>query len=79
MTSIPIINVNNKCVESLPSLHTLVAHHLLLVRSCSTGSSALWLARQAIEYGISDCVMALGFEKVRLASASGLLPSPSPS
>ncbi|GAA5851465.1 hypothetical protein JCM5353_002576 [Sporobolomyces roseus] len=32
--------------------------------NCSTGSSALWLARQAIEYGISDCVMALGFEKM---------------
>ncbi|KPV77423.1 uncharacterized protein RHOBADRAFT_51278 [Rhodotorula graminis WP1] len=32
--------------------------------NCSTGSSALWLARQAIEYGIADCVMALGFEKM---------------
>ncbi|KWU47484.1 thiolase-like protein [Rhodotorula sp. JG-1b] len=32
--------------------------------NCSTGSSALWLARQAVEYGISDCVMALGFEKM---------------
>ncbi|GAA6012312.1 hypothetical protein JCM8202_003281 [Rhodotorula sphaerocarpa] len=32
--------------------------------NCSTGSSALWLARQAVEYGVSDCVMALGFEKM---------------
>ncbi|GAA5823695.1 hypothetical protein JCM11251_000729 [Rhodosporidiobolus azoricus] len=32
--------------------------------NCSTGSSALWLARQAVEYGISECVMALGFEKM---------------
>ncbi|BGP15253.1 hypothetical protein JCM10213_000704 [Rhodosporidiobolus nylandii] len=32
--------------------------------NCSTGSSALWLARQAVEHDISDCVMALGFEKM---------------
>ncbi|GAA5855735.1 hypothetical protein JCM8547_001663 [Rhodosporidiobolus lusitaniae] len=32
--------------------------------NCSTGSSALWLARQAVEYGIADCAMALGFEKM---------------
>ncbi|GAA6012058.1 hypothetical protein JCM10207_005113 [Rhodosporidiobolus poonsookiae] len=32
--------------------------------NCSTGSSALWLARQAIEYGVSECVLALGFEKM---------------
>ncbi|GAA5994111.1 uncharacterized protein JCM10292_001878 [Rhodotorula paludigena] len=38
--------------------------------NCSTGSSALWLARQAVEYGISDCVMALGFEKMAPGSLS---------
>ena len=32
--------------------------------NCSTGSSALYLARQAIEFGMADCVMALGFEKM---------------
>ncbi|WP_394537421.1 lipid-transfer protein [Lysobacter enzymogenes] len=32
--------------------------------NCSTGSTALWLARQAVESGAADCVMALGFEKM---------------
>lgn len=33
--------------------------------NCSTGSSALFLARQAIEAGIADCVIALGFEQMK--------------
>lgn len=32
--------------------------------NCSTGSSALYLARQAIENGAADCVLVLGFEKM---------------
>ena len=32
--------------------------------NCSTGSSALFLARQAIEYGVADCVLAVGFEQM---------------
>ncbi|GGC82467.1 lipid-transfer protein [Chelatococcus reniformis] len=32
--------------------------------NCSTGSSALYLARQAIEAGIVDCAIALGFEQM---------------
>ena len=32
--------------------------------NCSTGSSALYLARQAIESGAADCVLALGFEQM---------------
>jgi acetyl-CoA acetyltransferase len=32
--------------------------------NCSTGSTALWLARQAIEGGMAECVLALGFEKM---------------
>ena len=32
--------------------------------NCSTGSSALMLARQAIEGGLYECVLALGFEKM---------------
>jgi len=32
--------------------------------NCSTGSSALYLARQAIEGGLAECVLALGFEKM---------------
>jgi len=33
--------------------------------NCSTGSSALFLARQAIEAGVADCVIALGFEQMK--------------
>src|SRR3546814_20371653 len=33
--------------------------------NCSTGSSALFLARQLVESGMADCVMALGFEQMR--------------
>jgi acetyl-CoA acetyltransferase len=32
--------------------------------NCSTGSTALMLARQAIEGGIAECVIAVGFEKM---------------
>ena len=32
--------------------------------NCSTGSTALYLARQAIEGGLAECVIALGFEKM---------------
>jgi sterol carrier protein 2 len=32
--------------------------------NCSTGSTALFLARQAIESGIADCVLAFGFEQM---------------
>jgi sterol carrier protein 2 len=33
--------------------------------NCSTGSSALWLARQAVAAGAAECVLALGFEQMR--------------
>ena len=32
--------------------------------NCSTGSSALFLARQAVASGMADCVLALGFEQM---------------
>lgn len=32
--------------------------------NCSTGSTALYLARQAVESGAADCVLALGFEQM---------------
>ena len=32
--------------------------------NCSTGSSALFLARQAVEGGLAECVIAVGFEKM---------------
>ena len=36
--------------------------------NCSTGSSALYLARQAVKGGIADCALALGFEKMEMGS-----------
>jgi sterol carrier protein 2 len=33
--------------------------------NCSTGSTALWLARQAVESGAADCVLAFGFEQMQ--------------
>jgi acetyl-CoA acetyltransferase len=33
--------------------------------NCSTGSSALFLARQAVASGAADCVLALGFEQMK--------------
>lgn len=36
--------------------------------ACSTGSSALYLGKQLIEGGISECVLALGFEKMERGS-----------
>jgi len=36
--------------------------------NCSTGSTALFMAKQFVEGGIADCVMALGFEKMEKGS-----------
>jgi acetyl-CoA acyltransferase len=36
--------------------------------NCSTGSSALFLARQSVRAGIVDCALALGFEKMQRGS-----------
>jgi acetyl-CoA acetyltransferase len=36
--------------------------------NCSTGSTALYMARQAIKGGLADCVLALGFEKMEKGS-----------
>ena len=36
--------------------------------NCSTGSSALYMARQAVRGGLADCVLALGFEKMERGS-----------
>jgi len=38
--------------------------------NCSTGSTALFLAAQAIRGGLADCTMALGFEKMKPGSLS---------
>src|ERR1700744_4538871 len=39
--------------------------------NCSTGSTALFLAAQAIRGGIADCAIALGFEKMQPGSLGG--------
>ncbi|HMY19146.1 MAG TPA: lipid-transfer protein [Polyangium sp.] len=47
--------------------------------NCSTGSTALYLARQAIEGGLAECVLAIGFEQMEkgaLGSKWGDRPSP---
>lgn len=47
--------------------------------NCSTGSTALYLARQAVASGAADCVLALGFEQMTpgaLGSVFSDRPSP---
>ncbi len=47
--------------------------------NCSTGSTALFLARQAAESGAADCVLALGFEQMNPGALGTLFndrPSP---
>ncbi len=36
--------------------------------NCSTGSTALFMAKQLVEGGLADCTMALGFEKMEKGS-----------
>lgn len=36
--------------------------------NCATGSTALYLARQAVAYGIVDCALAVGFERMQSGS-----------
>lgn len=36
--------------------------------NCSTGSSALYLARETVRGGLADCVLAIGFEKMYTGS-----------
>lgn len=47
--------------------------------NCSTGSTALWLARQAIASGAADCVLAFGFEQMERGALTMKWPDhPSP-
>ncbi|NEB76402.1 lipid-transfer protein [Streptomyces sp. SID14478] len=39
--------------------------------NCATGSTALMMARQFVEGGISDCVLAVGFEKMQRGALGG--------
>lgn len=50
-----------------------------LNNNCSTGSSALFLARQAVESGMVECAIALGFEQMAPGALKGAYddrPSP---
>lgn len=38
--------------------------------NCSTGSSALFLAKQIVDSGNAECVLAVGFEKMERGSLS---------
>ena len=38
--------------------------------NCATGSTALYMAYQMVHGGLSDCVLALGFEKMQKGSLS---------
>ncbi|MFF9773255.1 hypothetical protein ACF1HJ_06215 [Streptomyces sp. NPDC013978] len=64
------------------ALHSLGLSGIPVVNvnnNCATGSSALWLARQAVASGAADCVLALGFEQMRpgaLASVWDDRPDP---
>jgi len=42
-----------------------------LNNNCSTGSSALFLARQAVESGVAECAIALGFEQMQPGALKG--------
>ena len=42
--------------------------------NCATGSTALYLAAQAIQTNQSDCVLALGFERMQSGSLKQYFP-----
>jgi len=42
--------------------------------NCSTGSSALFLARQAVQSGAAECVLALGFEQMEPGAVKARFP-----
>jgi acetyl-CoA acyltransferase len=42
--------------------------------NCSTGSTALFMARQAVRGSLADCVLAIGFEKMEKGSLGAKFP-----
>jgi acetyl-CoA acetyltransferase len=42
--------------------------------NCATGSTALHLAKNFVQGGVYDCVMALGFEKMERGSLEHEIP-----
>lgn len=57
--------------DSASAQHALYANFMTGIpvinvnNNCSSGSSALFLARQAVQSGIVDCALAFGFEEMR--------------
>ncbi len=50
-----------------------------VTNACATGSTALFLARQAVESGVVDCALALGFEQMPAGAIDVIYPQwPSP-
>lgn len=41
---------------------------------CASGSTALWLGRQAIRSGVADCVLVLGFEQMVRGAIGSIFP-----
>ncbi|MEV6195465.1 lipid-transfer protein [Streptomyces sp. NPDC051920] len=46
--------------------------------NCASGSSALWLARQAVASGAADCVLAVGFEQMQAGALGNDKPQDRP-
>lgn len=46
--------------------------------ACATGSSALFLARQAVEHGLVDCALAFGFEQMEPGALKDYFPDRAP-
>ena len=44
--------------------------------NCSTGSTALMMAKQIVETGQADCVLALGFEKMERGALTSNVCNP---
>ncbi|RBM10336.1 lipid-transfer protein [Prauserella sp. PE36] len=42
--------------------------------ACATGSTALYLAREAVQYGLAECTLAAGFEKMERGSLGAKFP-----
>ncbi|KAJ3309542.1 sterol carrier protein 2 [Blyttiomyces sp. JEL0837] len=73
LTQIPIVNVNNSQYKVFENYNfpcfkkpyvTLTSTRILSKTDCSTGSSALFMARNAVAFGQAECALALGFEKM---------------
>ncbi|WP_405904158.1 lipid-transfer protein [Streptomyces sp. NBC_00656] len=46
--------------------------------NCASGSSALWMARQAVASGAAECVLAFGFEQMQRGALGGGKPADRP-